>query len=128
MRISDWSSDVCSSDLTDDAQAVDLGADLDRLRRNHAVLADDIDDLARLVGLHRGGGDQQRARRLACRQPHVAEHAGGQEHLGIVEAAAGADRARAWVEAVVGEVDPALPRSEEHTSELQYLMRHSYAV
>src|SRR3546814_3730669 len=106
MRISDWSSDVCSSDLagprelvsvdddavgrrqprTDDAQAVDLGADLDRLRRNHAVLADDIDDLARLVGLHRGGGDQQRARRLACR------------------------------------------RSEEHTSELQSLMRISYAV
>src|SRR3546814_20440428 len=46
---------------------------------------------------------------LSIRQAHVAELAGGQEHIWVVEAAVCADRARAWVEAVVGEVDPALP-------------------
>src|SRR3546814_3504805 len=35
---------------TDTAQTIDLGADLERLRGDHAVLAPDIDDLARLNG------------------------------------------------------------------------------
>src|SRR3546814_1338298 len=84
MRISDWSSDVCSSDLLRD-RAIDLEARLDE---------------------HEIGAAPERGDR-GHRRPH-AEHArfvaGGRHHAA-----------------------PAL-RSEEHTSELQSLMRISYAV
>src|SRR3546814_15330691 len=42
MRISDWSSDVCSSDLADDLQPFVLGVRIDRARRRRAF-ADDLD-------------------------------------------------------------------------------------
>src|SRR3546814_2640631 len=101
MRISDWSSDVCSSDL------LRLPA-----RRAHGQL------------LAFGGGRRvrgtlvfkQRARDLV--RPHVAQR---DHHLQVLE--------RGRVELLqrrrrVG----LLQRSEEHTSELQSLMRISYAV
>src|SRR3546814_2946879 len=104
MRISDWSSDVCSSDLVDvahdDAVRVDeLGAEdqaahLDRVRR----------------ALRRGD---------RAHEPFVRPFEMGIDHLqmplvhrqvdGLADGAAGM-------------------RSEEHTSELQSLMRISYAV
>src|SRR3546814_2393474 len=91
MRISDWSSDVCSSDLPG------LGDFHRRLR------------LAAQVG-----GDIVRRRLVQAaeaRGPHL--HQRGQvrdcrTHLGVVA--------------------PERLRSEEHTSELQSLMRISYAV
>src|SRR3546814_8067783 len=111
MRISDWSSDVCSSDLEIAAAAplehrharaamADLAARLDA-RRN-------LD----LVGVAIGIGNLD----------HPAER-GGRE----------ADR-RARVERGALAIEQRMPRdmdedrSEEHTSELQSLMRISYAV
>src|SRR3546814_1386793 len=95
MRISDWSSDVCCSDLGD-VRRLEPGGQV-RVHRAH------VDDRAAL------------AARL-----HVAHAlAGGEE--GAVEV----DRQHLLpvAEAEVGDA-----RSEEHTSELQSLMRKSYAV
>src|SRR3546814_3716562 len=91
MRISDWSSDVCSSDLveTDRGEARNLE---DPLRRR-----DPGDDAAR--------PEARRSRRSGAAPPG----AGAGDH----RSAPRRDR---------------LDRSEEHTSELQSLMRISYAV
>src|SRR3546814_5110184 len=99
MRISDWSSDVCSSDLGD------------RLR--------ELDHLRHIVG-----GDRPMRRLADIERLHV-----GPIGLGIVARDVpyrlGPLRRRLFqlVLARVGVV-----RSEEHTSELQSLMRISYAV
>src|SRR3546814_1901973 len=83
MRISDWSSDVCSSDL---------GLCLWRVRQ---------DRRARRIGggtVPAGQGTRRAVSRIAARAWHQrCDHAGNR-------------------------------RSEEHTSELQSLMRISYAV
>src|SRR3546814_6985535 len=108
MRISDWSSDVCSSDLRDD---------LHRFRRLEAgqpraapaaklVLAE---CLARLEHDHR-------MHRLA---PPLVGHADDRR---LANGRVPRDDALDF-----GGVD-ILARSEEHTSELQSLMRISYAV
>src|SRR3546814_8697162 len=117
MRISDWSSDVCSSDL--DA----LG---------HGVAAQD----AAAVDVHQDGVDRRvaqqqleavgdlRAGRLRAHVHEVGRLAalllqqvdGGQREAGAVHHDAD----------VAVEMD--VVRSEEHTSELQSLMRISYAV
>src|SRR3546814_8137752 len=88
MRISDWSSDVCSSDLHE------LPVWAERLEAYVAELAD-----------HLGGG-QLPGGDLRARAP-----AGGLGRLHPQSREPG---------------DP--HRSEEHTSELQSLMRSSYAV
>src|SRR3546814_2219413 len=100
MRISDWSSDVCSSDL--------IGARLLRQRAQRAkqlrFAGDDVVRRARLDlrdRQHRGIGDG-----------HLARDEGLER---------GDDLARD------GDRIDAI-RSEEHTSELQSLMRRSYAV
>src|SRR3546814_2091235 len=109
MRISDWSSDVCSSDLAGDAGGL--------LQQVAAVLRLGIDDGAdaalahqrRRMGAGGGVGEQELhvagAHVLAV---HPVDRAGtpldAAHHLDLVE------------------------RSEEHTSELQSLMRTSYAV
>src|SRR3546814_3637873 len=90
MRISDWSSDVCSYDLIDAAPGDILGC---------AVEA---------VGLLRRKG---RARRLGIRRP--IEDPVQHRRLG-----------HAWMDRIGAHT----LRSEEHTSELQSLMRISYAV
>src|SRR3546814_9800469 len=106
MRISDWSSDVCSSDLDDIAvPRVTIGArvPVQRQRRLRIRIARVQVLLPALVGLllrlrHRGG---IRGHPVGLRRIQVGvEHA----HRDRVE------------------------RSEEHTSELQSLMRISYAV
>src|SRR3546814_3499138 len=98
MRISDWSSDVCSSDLLHD---VALGIFLDNAHRlvvddvieGRARLAGDLEELAFVIAqlgfIDREPGDLFSNARLGDRPHH---------------------------------------RSEEHTSELQSLMRISYAV
>src|SRR3546814_5494102 len=105
MRISDWSSDVCSSDLGVERREADAAAAYDRdgLARRH---------LARVE-------DRPRARR------HRAA-----DHRGAVEWHVGVDRdARMFVdEHRFGKGRKVEHRSEEHTSELQSLMRISYAV
>src|SRR3546814_8837382 len=83
MRISDWSSDVCSSDLEpgDDQRVGEVDEERAHQRR-----------------------DQERARRHAIAQHQRAHHRHGIGRSAEHE------------------------RSEEHTSELQSLMRISYAV
>src|SRR3546814_3563744 len=104
MRISDWSSDVCSSDLIPHHIA-----DIVRLAERDAHMAQD--------GI---GGDvvegELRRRPVAdiVERAHVEDHTVRQLE---------ADRAVA----VVSE-RRAIDRSEEHTSKLQSLMRISYAV
>src|SRR3546814_9130019 len=102
MRISDWSSDVCSSDLAritaGNAEAMLVG---------HDVIVDGCDNFAT---------------RLAVADAALALH------IPLVSAAVGQFEGqiatfRGW------EADkPCYRRSEEHTSELQSLMRISYAV
>src|SRR3546814_6741792 len=98
MRISDWSSDVCSSDLA--------YLDLDRFKEVNDTLGHDAGD-----ALVRSAGE-----RLSGAVPEGALLArlGGDEFGVIVPAA---DPLAGWK-----------LRSEEHTSELQSLMRISYAV
>src|SRR3546814_1266696 len=92
MRISDWSSDVCSSDLL-----VEM-AIADAVQRRVNVLVEGTmrnpDVVAKTLRDFRGAGFETDARALAV-SPELSS-------LGI--------------------------RSEEHTSELQSLMRISYAV
>src|SRR3546814_10606456 len=107
MRISDWSSDVCSSDLLRHAHVADSNTDhpaavvVQGLRGGEAGI--DLD--AQCFGLRR----QPRA--------HRAE---ADDEVALVVHARRHDRR--LVAAGFGE------RSEEHTSELQSLMRISYAV
>src|SRR3546814_2596259 len=112
MRISDWSSDVCSSDLDaedrDHLDLVDLvgvgGGGIAGARQPGVkVLLEDGDRVRfRLAGQRRGVGGLVNF----AADPHRRGRAGGGGDICII--------------------DPA--RSEEHTSELQSLMRISYAV
>src|SRR3546814_3743599 len=97
MRISDWSSDVCSSDL-------------DRGRDAAAAAADAVFAGGQLDG-RPGGGAARRVGR--CHRPAQPLDA----H--ITKALYAARTANSPVN---------IRRSEEHTSELQSLMRISYAV
>src|SRR3546814_6327941 len=98
MRISDWSSDVCSSDLR--RRLLDrlaAGRDAAAVRRAAAVAA--------------------AGRRSACAPGSVARH-------DFLSVGAGGD---AQAQHVHAGVRMRGLRSEEHTSELQSLMRISYA-
>src|SRR3546814_9241523 len=93
MRISDWSSDVCSSDALDPVLAAGEG----RLER------EEVDHLGERQRDHREVDAVAADRQRADDQPHRGRH----RHPGH---------------------DARFGRSEEHTSELQSLMRISYAV
>src|SRR3546814_8885313 len=125
MRISDWSSDVCSSDLARHADAPPHG-DADGLRfRDHGVLC---------AGPGRAGAGRDRPARAADR----AAGAGGADGGALLPVAAtgtgvlrdGRRHRRVYAGALRTAADAgrAAVRSEEHTSELQSLMRTSYAV
>src|SRR3546814_9659103 len=93
MRISDWSSDVCSSDLG--FAVLRQRRQIHRARlafelRDRVELAADLEDRREIVGV----GDRRRTVGLEDRRVAVVDDL----------------------------------RSEEHTSELQSLMRISYAV
>src|SRR3546814_5676541 len=120
MRISDWSSDVCSSDLGERSRL--LGALVeDRVGRRGIVLQRDIARVDRTQLF-----DQQFAERgLERSEPlsrMVAQHR--------IDARVGERGIDADEVARLGtSFEPrGFGRSEEHTSELQSLMRISYAV
>src|SRR3546814_7260977 len=98
MRISDWSSDVCSSDL--------LAAGI-RQREQHAIGAAVVEPLAR------------RPARLLAQE---------QLEIGVITPETGQDARQHERRDRRDHAHPHLARSEEHTSELQSLMRISYAV
>src|SRR3546814_6307027 len=104
MRISDWSSDVCSSDLLPHDALVKLGLDYDSLPA--------INPRIILATASAFGSEGPLASR-------VGFDAVGQAMSGTVHLTGTPDQPyRAQVNY----------RSEEHTSELQSLMRISYAV
>src|SRR3546814_7771456 len=107
MRISDWSSDVCSSDLD---RPVDEQRDADALP----------------VLLHRS------KRAEIDLQQHGNDHQPDQDRHDEIDACDlgggyGGEQAGHRI-AKANAYNDAQRRSEEHTSELQSLMRHSYAV
>src|SRR3546814_9707665 len=107
MRISDWSSDVCSSDLVeDDRQRVEERRGRAAAALAATIVSDAVDALTSAV-------DHARA-------------------LGA-DADARCDALRVKLDGATRRADAALARlapwrSEEHTSALQSLMRISYAV
>src|SRR3546814_3138125 len=111
MRISDWSSDVCSSDLED--------------RRMGGVAVDGL-----------GAADEMERGRIEAEAPQIGEHAHSHDFpMGLGRVGVGRreadDRDGAGTQEVrdaVGVIGHVSGRSEEHTSELQSLMRNSYAV
>src|SRR3546814_9295849 len=110
MRISDWSSDVCSSDL--------FGA---LVGQDGEVLVLHLPDIQDGASMTFGG---QSPDMLAIRLRGPCRVGGGRERFEVGEDAAlpfGCGRGAAILPAD-GQ------RSEEHTSELQSLMRISYAV
>src|SRR3546814_7812219 len=112
MRISDWSSDVCSSDLkiwTKTAQPVFKSAN-GVYATGHNGFFQSPDGKESWIIYHANPGPGMKC--TSARAPHI-------QRFGWSEAG--------WPE--FGEpVASDTPRSEEHTSELQSLMRISYAV
>src|SRR3546814_4494153 len=96
MRISDWSSDVCSSDLTQAGRSAAAAA---------SARGEGAAPGLQQPGLHRES--------LGARAAHSLRVHGAQRALQALQ-----DRRHHHL----------LRRSEEHTSELQSLMRISYAV
>src|SRR3546814_4745455 len=126
LRISDWSSDVCSSDLFD-------------LRASH--IADDSHYVRAVFG--RAG--KYRVQVFARSQPNITSGNArsiwdgvGSNHLTLKDGLVPAGSTSAQVAAIsaaqperlltVVREKQGIGRSEEHTSELQSLMRISYAV
>src|SRR3546814_2362847 len=127
MRISDWSSDVCSSDLTEADQAgggVAHGVDA-AIEQAADHVEGTFDDIALGELVARRVGDSVDG--LAGISANVVEQVGAAlgEIAELVEVEL-ADVLQRVAADVAGEADHR--RSEEHTSELQSLMRISYAV
>src|SRR3546814_8398115 len=99
MRISDWSSDVCSSDLSRELPAGADGLGHDEILRN--VLGRDGSISARRNGCLRLGLRRQANSKFDLQRVFSKQRS---------------------------TLDVRVARSEEHTSELQSLMRISYAV
>src|SRR3546814_7627302 len=111
MRISDWSSDVCSSDLRNESE---VAGDSGMVERRHGIAAT-RDRGQRAFARQRGGSLGKRdGRGVEGRRLERAERAVPHQSAAIFEH--------------VGERFDRGGRSEEHTSELQSLMRISYAV
>src|SRR3546814_2142839 len=117
MRISDWSSDVCSSDLQADlAGRIGIG---DAATDRATVARLDMTDIAQSL-------DQQRQCLVHQRTMLGRRLAGGApDHQRIIVFA---DAAQLDHVVDVDQQRRTRQRSEEHTSELQSLMRISYAV
>src|SRR3546814_4574744 len=115
MRISDWSSDVCSSDLDVNIARIDI------------VAAGVV--VGRLLTAEPAGilefpshGTSPSLRPTPCRRLHATNRDPG------FAAEAAAARRRDQASRKGAAADPSSPRSKEHTSELQSIMRNSYAV
>src|SRR3546814_3662752 len=120
MRTSDWSSDVCSSDLLADDHVLAID-------RNAAELLL-VAGVAHAVRGGAGAQHGQRGVRAEAEHLRVADAgllADTDRHAGVGVAAVDAGNILLVQVDAVGGVGG---RSEEHTSELQSLMRISYAV
>src|SRR3546814_10813104 len=129
MRISDWSSDVCSSDLPGPADAAG-GAGVAVARARAGQRADD----GRVGGDDPAGAGAVPGAAAALHPGAAARERRGVSHRACEPLVRAMANARPWM-AGQGDPEPAClrhgwqrQRSEEHTSELQSLMRISYAV
>src|SRR3546814_6976172 len=117
MRISDWSSDVCSSDLPGVQRRRHFpgGSDVEAVHLRPQVLHDRRHGIGfhRIVQLHLGWQAAAQQRDALIQQ---APFVGEKRRL--------ADTVRQPGQALSADLE----RSEAHTSELQSLMRISYAV
>src|SRR3546814_5165402 len=119
MRISDWSSDVCSSDLANGA--IDADLKIGEAARGGKGAVDALDNLQR-VG---------KAIVKPCENPEFIA-AKAAQYVALTKA--GLQPPRNGDDQFVARdgakrfIDATETRSEEHTSELQSLMRISYAV
>src|SRR3546814_3398943 len=120
MRISDWSSDVCSSDLKQRAgnRSQDIAQAAAAVAERRANLANAREDYERRKALIATGAISQ-----AVFDATRAQYDAARAQLDAAEQALSLQRAGARVEDIA-----AANRSEEHTSELQSLMRISSAV
>src|SRR3546814_6096181 len=119
MRISDWSSDVCSSDLGE-AKIAAIGIRVRRWVTFHGFAINVAPDLSHFGGI------------VPCGLPDYAVTSlaalGRQASLAEVDECLRA-RLPAFLDRLAHGASSKMPgRSEEHTSELQSLMRISYAV
>src|SRR3546814_9801490 len=132
MRISDWSSDVCSSDLVEIGDAK-LGFQVEAagLRQQLAELVDrPLPVPGEVRGALAGAGRREDIGGAAARR------LGGGEELALIGLADGdvgsrevaQDQGSGQRAHRGGRPGRPIIRSEEHTSELQSLMRISYAV
>src|SRR3546814_2344812 len=114
MRISDWSSDVCSSDLVDLPRAARIA----RRDAKAAVVKPRQRTLDRLAH-GTGRGQPQRVARVPRGFDRVLQVGRHEIPQGEGKVSSQSAMSVAW---------KSTWRSEEHTSELQSLMRISYAV
>src|SRR3546814_2434275 len=118
MRISDWSSDMCSSDLIIAGQRTDdpgYGYAQHDKPRHRALCLAQFPEIEAKTAHEQNDGHGNRQGRFQQRPEHM---------LGIDKAR---DRSSDYAcKQQQGDTWPS--RSEEHTSELQSLMRISYAV
>src|SRR3546814_6112458 len=115
MRISDWSSDVCSSDLVSRKKR----------RSTSARLSNDLRDRTSVTGTPRAEADEKNDRILIEDSSARSKASGGNTvTLSLLRA-----RSRiVFAASLTAFASATARRSEEHTSELQSLMRISFAV
>src|SRR3546814_3764527 len=118
MRISDWSSDVCSSDLGPYSGAT--GYDGLWTQLMHAAENDEVKAI--FMPHNSGGGAVDGLEELAEAIYANSARFGGKPIWAML--ADHSHSASYWLASAADKVF----RSEEHTSELQSLMRNSYAV
>src|SRR3546814_8200324 len=122
MRISDWSSDVCSSDLANKQRSADAAETVDweamaTTRRSVREYLDTLDDAA-------WGAASEVKPKFVSRSDPAAQWTGA--HKGHAFFAYSTNYLIDLDHAVIVDVEPS--RSEEQTSELHEHMRNLYAV
>src|SRR3546814_2051304 len=131
MRISDWSSDVCSSDLQQRADLVGLHQ---VCRFAGQLLGTDGLGIVSHQRIDNGGAQIDRGVVQCAPQVAIGEHP--EQTIGVIDHRAQAKPLLAHFDQGMTQGSArrdaryvvAAMRSEEHTSELQSLMRISYAV
>src|SRR3546814_5380005 len=121
MRISDWSSDVCSSDLQGDNRTGEGDGDDEQVKIILSKIPAEIDKVAIAVTIHEGEQRGQSFGQVSNAFIRAVDNKTGTE---IVRYDLSED-ASTETAMILGEV---YRISEEHTSALQSLMRISYAV
>src|SRR3546814_10882730 len=132
MRISDWSSDVCSSDLHDADGGMAAGANFIALAPEAGEVTVNLNYIY-VVPEARGRGNLERSVRAVAQAAGEVFARPPKDVVIFIEQndplrMAEADQLRDTVHSGMDQYDRLAIRSEEHTSELQSLMRISYAV